>query len=76
MDGSKKTKEGPRLEISIDGGKCSVEASGTTGDIMVALAAVLVKISEKLNHPGGPLEVEMGIHKAAKMILKEKEEEA
>jgi len=76
MDGSEKTKEGPRLEISIDGRKCSVEASGTTGDIMAALVAVLVNISENLKHPGGPLEVEKGIHKAAKKILKEKEEEA
>ena len=58
MDGSEETKKGPRLEISIDGRKCSVEASGTTGDI------------------GGPLEVEKGIHKAAKKILEEKEEEA
>lgn len=76
MDGSEKTKEGPRLEISIDGRKYSIAASGTTGDIMVALAVALAKISEKIKHPGGPLEVEKGIHKAAKKILKEMEEEA
>ena len=34
MDGSEKTKEGPRLEISFDGRKCFVEASGTTKEIL------------------------------------------
>lgn len=69
-------KKDVKIEIAVDGCNVSIKAAGSTGGIMAAMAAVLAEISEKLNRPGGPLEVEKAIHKAAKKILKEKEEEA